>query len=69
MEVLNANTTKDPDMLMILRAITLLALKLDIQLCALHIPGKLNTVADSLSRTQATPEFQLNESVTSVDHY
>lgn len=56
-DVINSGTTRDPDMLIILRALTLLALRLDIHLCSLHFPGKLNTVADSLSRSQADPAF------------
>lgn len=55
--VLNAGTTRDPDMLLILRAITLLTLRLDVSICALHFPGKLNVTADWLSRSQATPKF------------
>lgn len=56
-EVINSGTTRDPDMLVILRALTLLSLHLDINICALHLPGKLNQVADCLSRMQVTPEF------------
>lgn len=56
-DVINSGTTRDTDMLVILRAITLLALRLNIQLCSLHFPGKLNTVADYLSRTQADAVF------------
>lgn len=56
-DVINSGTTRDPDMLVILRAITLLTLHLDIQLCSLHFPGKLNIVADHLSRSQADPAF------------
>lgn len=54
-EVLNAGTTRDPDMLMVLRAITLLALRLNVSICAVHVPGRINILADRLSRTQATP--------------
>lgn len=56
-EVLNADSTRDPDMLCILQAITLLAFRLDINIWDLYFPGKLNVVADKLSRSQAHPDF------------
>lgn len=56
-DVINSGTTRDPDMLVIVRAITLLALRLDVHLCAMHYPGRFNRVADRLSRSQADPEF------------
>lgn len=51
--VLNVGTTRDPDMLKVLHAVTLLALRLDVNICALHYPGKCNIIADHLSRMQA----------------
>lgn len=56
-EVLNAGTMRDPDVLIILCAITLLALKLDIQICAIHVPGRLDTIADCLSHMQTNTDF------------
>lgn len=54
---MNSGTTRDPDMLIVLKAITLLALRLDVDICALHFPGKLNIIADHLSRSQVVPAF------------
>lgn len=65
-EVINAGTTRDLDMLKILRFITLLALRLQIQICAIHVPGRLNVIADKLSRTQATLEFLVANSLYEV---
>lgn len=56
-DVLNSGTTRDPDMLMVLRAVTLLTLRLDVNICALHYPGRNNIVADYLSRSQASRGF------------
>lgn len=56
-EISNSGTTRDENMLMVLRALTLLTLRLDVSICAVHVPGRLNIIADQLSRSQATPEF------------
>lgn len=65
-EVPNSGTTRDPDMLIILRAITLLALQLDIHICALHLPGKLNGVADKPFRMQVSQDFLLSAGLLDV---
>lgn len=71
-QVINAATTKDLLMLRILRAITLFSLQFDISIYARHIPGVHNTIADSLSRFQATPTlcktFNLQQSPAPFDH-
>lgn len=59
-DVINSGTTRDLDKLVILHAITLLALRHNIQLYSLHYPGKLDTVADYLSRLQAGADFLLS---------
>lgn len=48
-DVLNAGTAKDPDMLMVLRKVTLLTLHLCVNICALLYPGRSNIIADHLS--------------------
>lgn len=55
--VINAGTTRDSDMLRILCSVTLLMLRLELQICAIHVPGRLNDLADELSRSQATTDF------------
>lgn len=56
-DVLRSNTSRDPGMLSVLRAILAFSLPRDLIVHAIHLPGKLNIVADSLSRFQATNSF------------
>ena len=54
---LNNLTFKDPKIMTILRKITLLLLKHNITLHAVHLPGKANKLCDALSRQEATGEM------------
>ena len=54
---LNNLTSKDPKTMIILRKITLLLLKHNIVIHAVHLPGKVNTLCDALSRQEATGEL------------
>ena len=51
-QVLNQQTTKASDLMVLVRALTLKCLKLNVVLRAEHIPGCYNVIADSLSRLQ-----------------
>ena len=51
-EVINKKTTKDKELLVLLRALMLSCLKHNIMFKAVHLPGVLNTQADALSRLQ-----------------
>ena len=48
--ILNSGKTKDPTLAAICRNISMETAKADIRLNTVHIPGKLNVIADSLSR-------------------
>ena len=53
-EVINKKSTKDKELLVLLRALVLSCLTHNILFKAVHIPGVLNTKADALSRLQVT---------------
>jgi hypothetical protein len=48
--ILNTQTARDPHCLLLLRRIVLRSLQLNCVIMATHLPGKLNTLADALSR-------------------
>ena len=49
-EIINKNTSKDKDVMKLVRRLVLASLKFNIYFCAKHIPGKHNVVCDLLSR-------------------
>lgn len=51
-EVINKKTTKDRELLVLVRALVLSCLRHNILFRAIHLPGILNTKADALSRLQ-----------------
>ena len=53
-EVINKKTTKDRELLVLLRALVLSCLQNNILFKAVHLPGVHNTKADALSRLQVT---------------
>ena len=53
-EVINRKTTKDRQLLVLLRELVLQCLKHNILFRAIHVPGVLNVKADALSRLQVT---------------
>ena len=55
--VINDKTSKDPKIMHLLRPLVLTLLKHNICLVSLHIPGKNNTVCDTLSRRQVSQAF------------
>lgn len=56
--VINKTTSKDPNLMTLMRRLMLLSLQHNIHFVAEHVPGVLNTAADMLSRLQVT-EFQI----------
>lgn len=56
-EVLTNNMSKDPGMLSVLRVVMAFSLPRDLIVHAVHFMGKLNVVADALSRFQAAPDW------------
>lgn len=55
--IINNKSSKDPKLMSILRPLILCLISNNINFRAIHIPGITNTVADRLSRFQATPRF------------
>ena len=51
-QVLNTSTSKSPRVMNIVRKLVLTCLQFNILIHAKHIPSKLNTIADCLSRSQ-----------------
>ena len=51
-EVINKKTTKDKELLVLVRALVLYCLRHNILFKAVHLPGIYNTKADALSRLQ-----------------
>lgn len=56
-QVVNRQTSKSPELMVLVRELTLRCLKLNLALKAEHIPGACNGIADSLSRLQI-PRFR-----------
>lgn len=56
-DVLSKTTSRDPGMLSVLQAVLTFSLPCDLMVRAVHFPGKLNVVADYLSRSQASPTW------------
>lgn len=63
-DILNAKTTRQPQILQILRLIVLHTLKFNIVITSRHISGKSNVLPDALSRNIHTPlmlqEYQMD---------
>ena len=55
-EIINKLSSKDSLIMTVVRNLVLLALKYNINLHAVYIPGKLNILPDLLSRFQDSPE-------------
>jgi hypothetical protein len=51
--VVNSRTSRDGDMMHLLRCLFFIEAKYDFMLVALHIPGVLNDLADDISRNRA----------------
>jgi hypothetical protein len=56
-QIINKQTSKDSDIMGLMRQFVLAALQYNIKFIATHIPGKLNQLADSLSRLQVSAEI------------
>lgn len=56
-EVINRRTAKDPCMLALLRHLMFISLRFDFHVYASHLPGRVNVVADHLSRFQVSQAF------------
>ena len=50
--IINKQSSKDKDIMQLVRSLVLCSLKYNIVFKAKHIPGKSNTIADLLSRCQ-----------------
>ena len=53
-DVINKQTARDRDLMVLVRRLTICAMQFNILLKAKHIPGKYNVVADKLSRFQVS---------------
>ena len=58
--IINKQSSKDPELMSMMRTIVLLVMKHNINLSAVHIPGILNTTADLLSRFQIEQARRIN---------
>ena len=58
--LINKQTCKDPEIMKLTRHLVLTAMQYNIKFTATHVPGKLNYLADALSRLQATPHLLVN---------
>ena len=56
--VINNQTSKDKDLMSLIRQLTVALMNNNLILRAKHVPGKLNIIADALSRFQDTPELR-----------
>jgi hypothetical protein len=56
-QIINKQTSKDSEIMVLMRKFVLAALQYNVKFTAVHIPGKLNQLADSLSRLQFSPEI------------
>ena len=69
-EVINSRKSKVPRVMELVRALTLCTLKHNFYFQAVHVPGKLNTIADSVSRFQMERFRQLAPHFSaSPDHF
>ena len=59
MHIINKQTSKDPIIMILIRRLVLHCLKHNIEFQAEHVPGKVNVLADSLSRLQVQRFRQL----------
>ena len=50
--VINNQTSREPHIMALLRPLVLACLRFNINFAARHIPGRFNTLADMLSRSQ-----------------
>ena len=50
--VINKQTSKEPSVMVLLRRLILTCLRYNIHFIAQHVPGRYNTLADKLSRSQ-----------------
>lgn len=64
--ILNKQSTRDPDIMVILRSIVLKAMQHNIIFKAEHVPGKKNGLADALSRLQVE-KFKSNAPLADED--
>jgi len=67
-EVINKKTTKDRELLVLVRALVLSCLRHNILFRAIHLPGILNTKADALSRLQVDKFKSLDQDAERTDN-
>ena len=72
-EIVQKQSTKDPNNMRIMRALILMIIKFNISLSAKHVPGKNNVLCDRISRFQVTPqllaEHNMDSKATSIPSY
>lgn len=57
--ILHSGTSKDDNIMHLVRALFLVSAKFNFRVCAAHVPGKTNAIADSLSRFNLQEFFRL----------
>ena len=72
-EIVQKQSTKDPNNMRIMRALILKIIEFNISLSAKHVPGKNNVLCDRISRFQVTPrllaEHNMDSKATSIPLY
>ena len=56
--IINNQTSKDKNLVSLIRTLTVSLMQNNVFLRAKHVPGKTNVIADALSRSQDTPELR-----------
>ena len=65
--VLTSRTSRDPDLMHLLRCLALFEAKLSFRVVASHIPGVENVIADLLSRGHSPPFTQVADSMVPIE--
>ena len=58
--IINNQTSREPHIMALLHPLVLACMRFNINFAACHIPGRINTLADKLSRLQADEFRQLS---------
>jgi hypothetical protein len=56
-EIINKQSSKDADIMILMRKLVMVTMQYNIKFKAVHVPGKLNFLPDALSRLQVTPHL------------
>ena len=66
--MINAQASRDPTLMGLLRQFVVLCMKFNVQFRAKHIPGKKNLLADRISRFQMAEARSLNPRLHDYPH-